>query len=134
MEQGKRFLLTAADIKPLVRMSGSCIATDMITVHGHLVGVMYREEPKSETDSGWRFSAGCETQDYMDDEGNLALYDVNTIANYDPEIIPFLGANTGKAFERDESGAFFEMDLELEFDEFEPIPNGNGSSSTSGNQ
>jgi hypothetical protein len=117
MVQSKRFVLREVDIKPLVTSLGGCIATDMITVHGHLVGIMYREDPKEEGDSGWRFSAGCETQEYMDDIENLAIYDVNTIANYDPGIIPFLSAPSGSAFERDEdSGEFQKVDLDLDLD------------------
>jgi len=47
---------------------------------------MYREPPRNTFDSGWSFFAGDETQGYCDNPENLALYDVNTIANYDPEI------------------------------------------------
>jgi hypothetical protein len=43
----------------------------------------------------------------MDDAENLAVYDINTIANYDPEIIAFLESAIGSAFERDPiSGQF----------------------------
>jgi hypothetical protein len=46
----------------------------------------------------------------MNDADNHAVYDVNTIANYDPDIIPFLDAPTGSAFERqDESGTFMQV-------------------------
>lgn len=114
--QSKRFLLKATDIKPLVTNYGACTASDMITVHGHLVGIMYRQEPTNDNDSGWHFTAGCETQEYMEEASNVEIYDVNTIANYDPAIIPFLNAPTGSAFEREEDGEFHEMDLDLDFD------------------
>ena len=40
------------------------------------------------------------------------LYDVNTIANYDPEIIPFLDSPPGSAFERDaQTGEFVAVPL-----------------------
>jgi hypothetical protein len=61
---------------------------------------MYRENPDNDVDSGWRFFAGDETDDYANDPENIAIYDVNTIANYDPGIIPLLGAPHGSAFER----------------------------------
>jgi len=64
------------------------------------VGFRYREKPDSERDSGWRFFAGNETQSYVDDPDNLGMYDVNTIANYDPEIVPLLDSPFGSAFER----------------------------------
>lgn len=111
----KNFILKATDIKPLAEGFGGCIASDMITVHGHLVGTMYREEPQDPLDSGWRFTAGLETEEYMDELDNLSIYDVNTIANYDPDIIPFLNAPVGSAFERDEeTKTFLEIDLDLD--------------------
>jgi hypothetical protein len=105
----KKFFLSADQIRPLAKGHGACFATDRITVDGRSVGFMYREAPDRDIDSGWRFMAGDESQAYMDDPDNLAIYDVNTIANYDPEIIPFLDAPIGLAFERDDSGAFVEV-------------------------
>ena len=61
---------------------------------------MYRELPDDDIDSGWRFFSGDETQEYADDPANFAIYDVNTIANYDPDIIEHLGAPAFSAFER----------------------------------
>jgi hypothetical protein len=96
----KKFKLSASEIHPLAPSRGGCIATDMITVHGNKVGFMYKVEPTRPEDSGWCFLAGDESQEFLDDPGNLAIYDVNTIANYDPEIIPLLDAPVGSAFER----------------------------------
>jgi hypothetical protein len=112
----KKFKLAAAEIKPLATGHGACFATDRITVDGRKVGFMYREAPDHEVDSGWRFLAGDESQDYMDDPDRHGVYDVNTIANYDPEIVPHLAAPAGAAFERDRrSGRFVAV-------EFEPPP------------
>jgi hypothetical protein len=81
---------------------------------------MYREEPDDEIDSGWRFFAGTESQEYLDDPDNMALYDVNTIANYDQSIVPLLDAPTGSAFERPvEAGAFVPTDFPVDPDEQE---------------
>lgn len=44
--------------------------------------------------------SGFESDEYMDAPDNHAVYDVNTIANYDPEIVPFLDAPVGSTFER----------------------------------
>ena len=96
----KRFRLSADQIKPFARGHGYCIATDRITVDGLPVRYMYREAPDKPGDSGWRFFAGDESDDYANDAENLALYDVNTIANYDQDIIPHLSAPYGSAFER----------------------------------
>jgi len=96
----KNFKLSADEIKPLVSGMGACFATDMITVQGQPVRFMYRESPDNEMDSGWRFMSGYEDDEYMDNPDNHAIYDVNTIANYDPSIIPFLDAEVGLAFEK----------------------------------
>ena len=97
----KRFALAASEIKALAEGRGSCIASDRITVAGLGVGFMYRESPDDDLDSGWRFFSGEESQEYADDPANFALYDVNTIANYDPDIIAHLDAPAFSAFERD---------------------------------
>lgn len=96
----KKFAVSADQIRPLAKGRGGCVATDMITVEGRKVGYMYRGEPDNVQDSGWVFTAGQEAPAYMDDAANHGIYDVNTIANYDPEIIPFLDAPAGSAFER----------------------------------
>jgi hypothetical protein len=105
----KNFKIPAAQIRDVATGHGGCIATDKITVEGQRVGFMYREEPQEEVDSGWRFMAGDESEEYMDDPDNHEVYDVNTIANYDPDIIPFLEAPTGSAFERSEGDTFVEV-------------------------
>lgn len=106
----KQFALRADQIQPLAKNRGGCFATDMITVEGRKVGYMYREEPRNDQDSGWIFTAGQESQDYMGDADNHGIYDVNTVANYDPDIIPFLDAPVGTAFEREgPSGGFTQV-------------------------
>jgi hypothetical protein len=96
----KTFRLSASDIEPLVAGMGSCFATDRITVEGYPVRFMYREEPDNNIDSGWRFMSGFEDDEYMNNPNNHAIYDVNTIANYDPTIIPLLEQPPGTAFEK----------------------------------
>ena len=96
----KQFKLSADQIKPVAEGYGGCIATDRITVDGYPVRFMYREAPDNEFDSGWRFMSGFEDDAYMDDPDNLAIYDINTIANYDPSIVPLLEAPEGSAFEK----------------------------------
>jgi hypothetical protein len=106
----KKLKLSANEINPIASGFGSCIASDHITVNGRKVGYMYRDSPDNEIDSGWRFMSGKESQVFMDNSKNLAIYDVNTIANYDPEIIPFLSGPIGVAYERNkETGKFVEV-------------------------
>lgn len=97
----KNYKLKAEDIKPLAVGLGGCIATDMITVEGQPVGYMVREQSLNAADSGWCFMAGGESQEYMDDQSNHGIYDVNTIANYSPDIVPLLSAPPQSAFARD---------------------------------
>lgn len=108
----KKFALKPEDILPLAKGHGGCIATDMITVVGRSVGYMVREDPVRPEDSGWCFMAGDESQDYMDAPGNHGIYDVNTIANYCPEIIPLLDTPAPCAFARDEHGKLVEIPYE----------------------
>ena len=67
---------------------------------------MYRDAPTSADDSGWHFFSGDESQEYVDAPRNLGIYNVNTIANYDPEITPFLDKPFGTAWARDQTGKF----------------------------
>jgi hypothetical protein len=100
MGTDKKFKLKAEEIAELIRPMGSCIATDKITVEGELVDYMIREEPRDPIDSGWQFFSGTEDQDYIDNPQNMAIYDVNTIANYDGAIIPYLHLPFGTQLER----------------------------------
>ena len=104
----KEFKLKENEIKKLTNVKGGCIASDRITVDGQKVGYMYRENPTNETDSGWRFFSGDEDEQYTSNSGNFEIYELNTICNYDPDIIPFLENEVGKAFARDENGIFRE--------------------------
>ncbi|WP_300600707.1 DUF2185 domain-containing protein [Niabella sp.] len=97
----KLFKIEKENIKEVISPIGGCYASDMITVEGLPVRYMYREEKNFEKDSGWRFLAGNESQEYLDDPENLMIYDVNTIANYDPAIIPYLSAEIGSEFTRE---------------------------------
>jgi hypothetical protein len=97
---GKEFRLSAADIRSISPGHGHCLASDRITVDGEPVGYAYREKPDDATDSGWRFFAGDESQGYADTPSNFEVYDVNTIANYDNDIVAILDAPPEAQFER----------------------------------
>jgi hypothetical protein len=109
----KRFRLDASEIRQVATGHGSCIASDHITVDGKRVGFMYRQESSDTGDSGWVFLSGEEPQDYLDNSNHLSLYDVNTIANYDPSIIPLLTAPIGSAYGRLPDASDFHL---------EPVP------------
>lgn len=102
----KKFRLSADQIAPIALGLGSCLATDRIVVDGAPVGYMYRAKPSNPQDSGWRFFAGDEDDAYMAVVEHHDVYDVNTIVNYDPDILPFIDYEVGSAFERDEGNSF----------------------------
>jgi hypothetical protein len=102
----KRFFRSASEFRKLVPEMGPCIATDHIVVEGRRVGWMERVEWHA-GGSGWQFYSGLESEEYLDDLEHLDFYAVNTVANYDPDIIPFLDAPVGSAFERDRATGTF---------------------------
>ncbi|WP_437191240.1 DUF2185 domain-containing protein [Planctomicrobium sp. SH527] len=119
-ENEKRYKLSDDQLKPLAEGIGFCFATDAITVEGHKISFMYREEPDNDVDSGWRFLTGAESQEYLDEESNIGVFDVNTIANYDPDIIPYLESPVGTAFEREDGqGEFVEIELVDDDEDFD---------------
>jgi hypothetical protein len=103
----KGLLIRAEDIKDLVPHMGFSIASNAIIIDGEKIGFMYRENPDSNEDSGWRFLSGNESQEYVDDESNSKIMDVNTMANYDPAIIPYLKHPFGTELERVEGSDEF---------------------------
>ena len=122
--RNRDFHVKAEDMKNLLPdWSGAsgCIATNRITVEGCKVGYCYREKPDDDWDSGWRFTAGDESDAYMDDPNNAGIYSLNTICNDDPDIIPLLNTPAPCAFERDGNGAFQPIeDWKPEQDEEDP--------------
>jgi hypothetical protein len=107
----KRFARDPSTFEAIAVGFGACIASDRITVDGCPVGYMYRETPDNSTDSGWRFFAGDESQEYADNADNFMLYNINTIANYNRSIVPFLESDYGTAWGRDEQGNFVQEAL-----------------------
>ena len=105
----KKFALRAEDIRSILDWEGpeGCFASDRITVDGCRVGYMYREPPEEAfADSGWRFFEGNENKKYVQNPNKFGIYTLNTICNYDPDIIPLLNAPYGTAFVRCMDGAF----------------------------
>ena len=106
----KKYKIPGEQIRELIKSAIGCIASDTITVGGELVGYMYRDEPEDESDSGWRFLSGLEDQEYADDPNNFAFYRINTIANYDPAILPYIDYPVGSLLVRTEGTNEFELE------------------------
>jgi hypothetical protein len=95
-----KYLLRADQLLPLCPGRGGCFASDLITVRGRPVGVMVRDIPVHPADSDWRFFAGPEYPNWIDEPESVGLFDVNVLANYDPAIIPLLDEPTFLVFKR----------------------------------
>ncbi|MEM6995166.1 MAG: DUF2185 domain-containing protein [Myxococcota bacterium] len=97
-------------MRPLVdKGRGGGIATDRIMVDGEKIGYMVREAPADRVDSGWAFFAGDETDEYLSDTDNVGVYQLNTIANFTPDIVPLLDAPVGSAYERNPTSGRLEL-------------------------
>ena len=122
--RNRNYHVKAEDMKNLIpdwEEASGCIATNRITVEGCKVGYCYREKPDGDWDSGWRFTAGDESDEYMDDPNNAGIYGLNSICNDDPDIIPLLNTPAPCAFERDENGVFQQIkDWKPDEDEEDP--------------
>lgn len=112
----KNWAMKADEMKPLLtdwEEPEGCLATDRILVDGCKVGYMYREEPSTDMpDSGWRFFAGDESDEYVNNTDYVGVYHLNTLCNYDPDIIPLLHAPYGTAYFRGPDGILREEPLQ----------------------
>jgi len=102
-----KIILSSYQMGKLAIARKLCFVSNMVMREGRPIGYMYRDQPYRDGDSGWVFLNGSESEEYMDNPHNQALYSVAEVARLDPSIIPLLDAPIGSAFERDsESGKF----------------------------
>ncbi|MDD6793995.1 MAG: DUF2185 domain-containing protein [Clostridiaceae bacterium] len=94
-------------IEKLIDSDLQCIVSNRISIDGCEIGYMYKEETSGEhPDSGWRFFAGDEDDEYLNNSDNMHLFPLNTICNYDKGIIPLLDSPINTAYSKDEAGEF----------------------------
>ena len=103
------------DVKNLIDWHGGngegCLVSDMITKEGYKVGYMYREIPDDNVpDSRWRFFAGNEDEEYSNSPNNIHIFAINTVCNYDSDIIPYLNAEYDTSFIRIDDSKFVQND------------------------
>lgn len=105
------------EIKPLIDWNEpngeGAIASDRITRDGWKVGYMYmyRDEPVPGCpDSGWHFFKGDEDEAYSHNPDHHHVFALNTIANHDPDIIPYLHAPVGSHLIRTSKQTFIPDD------------------------
>lgn len=87
-----------------------CFVTRNILYEGRPVGYLYREDPDYDDDSGWRFTAGDETDEYMEDSNNSSYVSLGAVLREDDSFVALLDREVGVAFVRDDKGNFVEMD------------------------
>lgn len=91
--------------------TATCVVTEVITSEGKAVGYMYRDDPVSPTDSGWRFLTGHESEAYMEQPLHYITKPISWILAHHPDVAPHLDAEVGVAFARDDdTGEFAETD------------------------
>ena len=101
----KDYILKTEEFKKLIDWNepngDGCFASNRITKDGYKVGYMVRHVPnESMPVSGWWFMAGDEDDNYMKDKNNFSIYKLNTICNYDPDIIKYLHSKVGSEYIR----------------------------------
>lgn len=90
-----------------------CYVTNRILKDGVRVGYLYREAPDNERDSGWRFTANDESDEYMGNSKNLAFVSVGAVLSKDDSFIHLLDAPEGSSFVFDErTQSFVTLDAE----------------------
>lgn len=113
--RNKNFNIKRDDMKELLvdwKEANGCLASNRVMVEGCKVGYFYREKPDGDWDSGWRFTAGDESDDYMNDPNNAGIYSLNSVCNNDIDIMPLLSTPYPCAFERDNNGEFYQIEDE----------------------
>ena len=84
----------------------SALVSRKVREGGWKIGFGMRDEPTREGDSGWFFSVGDETEEYVNDPENLELWAVGSALRYDPALAAFITAPYGTAIVRVSSDAF----------------------------
>ena len=84
------------------RYEARCFVTRTVFRDGVPIGYLYREEPEYDDDSGWRISAGTESDAYMDDANNIMWVSLGAVLREDDSIVDLLDAPVGTAFMRNE--------------------------------
>ena len=99
------------DIKDLIKWDEpngeGCIVSHKIIKEGWKVGYMTRYNPIEDIpDSGWAFFKGDEDSDYINNPNNTSIISINTICNYDSDIIKYLHSPIGSSYIRIDSHNF----------------------------
>ena len=86
-----------------------CFVTDRIIRDGAKPSYVYREAPDREDDSGWRFLAGDESDEYMDDPNNTSYIAIGRVLNLDSTLLDLLEASQGEWAWDSENGSWHQL-------------------------
>jgi hypothetical protein len=86
---------------PTARYWPRCFVTRRVLDGGDRVGYLYREQPDSKDDSGWRIMAGDETDEYMDDPKNISYVSLGAVLKQDDSFRDLLDTPAPCAYARD---------------------------------
>lgn len=75
---------------------------------GYKVGLMRREEPLNDDDSGWEFLAGNEDDEYINQKQNIVILEIGEVVKLDGDIWDYLEKPVGSEYIRISSDAFEE--------------------------
>ena len=65
------------------------------------IGYMYRQESETDfIDCGWRFMTGDETEEYVNEPGNIIMCRYSAVCNIEPSVRAYFYADIGKQYEK----------------------------------
>ncbi len=109
-ESVKVFLSIKDAFEPMVErknmMSQIVMVSKKVREGGYKIGYGTRDEPVDDRDSGWFFSVGDETDEYINDTGNIEIWSVNSALMYEPALMEFITEPYGTAIVRVSSDKF----------------------------
>lgn len=91
-------------------MNKTALVSRKILDEGYKIGLMAKDEPMNNNDSGWQFLAGNEDEEYRSDYKNIALLSINEVNNLDQDIFKYLENPVGIILIRTSKNTFEEQD------------------------
>jgi len=100
----RQFMSLKEAYQPMIErrdmMGKTVIVSRKVREEGWKIGYGLRSEPTNDRDSGWFFSVGDETEEYINDPVNLELWRVNSALMYDDALNEFITSPYGTAIVR----------------------------------
>jgi hypothetical protein len=116
LDRRYRPLIERSRLKPVCPAEKSVLMAfvnlDILT-EGRELRYMVRHRPQPgdrDWNSGWHFYTGEETDRVIEDKTSFPLVDLNTIANYAPDIVPLLDAPYGSSYVRRDDGVMVPLE------------------------